>query len=153
MQKTLQQQHPDSWIPEKEGDRLEGTVVAVVRAWSDTRANGKAGDGWYPLLRIRQGGRDGKVVAFHAFTTVSYNEVVDKQPVPGEKIIVTYRGEGRAKQGQNAPRIFDVELPNRDPVAEAQATYSGFAGGRTRPAPTDAGSAPDAAGETDPLVM
>lgn len=113
-------EHPNAWIPVEAGDTLEGVVTDVTRAWSDQRA--KNGDGFYPLLRVQTD--DGVTLDFHAFTVVSYNQVMEHQPIPGERIIITYQGEGKAKDGNNAPRIFHVRLPERDPRAAANSVYS-----------------------------
>lgn len=123
----LREQYPNAWIAQNEGDTLEGTVTAVKRAWSDQKNNGM-GDGWYPLLMVRTS--DGVELGFHAFTTVTYREVIDQRPRPGEKIIVTYQGEGRAKAGMNAPRIFSVRLPDRDPKEAADNVYNQLAPSR-----------------------
>lgn len=124
---TLRDRYPNSWIPQDEGDTLEGTVVEVVRAYSDARAQN--GDGWYPLLQVDTG--DG-ILAFHAFSAVSYNRVMELQPLPGEQIRVTYQGVSqKSKPGQNPPKLFHISVAGRDPVAAANAVYGRIGDGFT----------------------
>lgn len=120
-EQSIREEHPNAWIALEEGDTLEGTVTAVKRAWSDAKNNG-TGDGWYPLLMVETS--DGTELGFHAFTTVTYNEVIDQRPRPGEKIVVTYKGEGRKKEGKNPPKIYSVRLPDRDPAEAADNVYN-----------------------------
>lgn len=115
-----------AWIPSKEGDSITGTVVEVIRAWSDARTNGgrDMDRGWYPLLRLRQD--DGTERDWHAFGAVAENRVKDKQPLPGERITVTYLGvsDKTPPKGQNAPKLFRLDIDGRDSVQEAKATYA-----------------------------
>jgi hypothetical protein len=118
---SLREQYPNAWIPVEEGDKLQGTVMEVVRAWSDARNQG-AGDGWYPLIRVQT--TDGQTLDFHAFSAVGYNAVMEKQPVPGEQITVTYKGvSSKAKPGQNPAKLFHIHITGRDSVAEANSVY------------------------------
>lgn len=132
----IRDQYPNAWIPVNEGDTLEGTVTAVKRAWSDQKNSG-TGDGWYPLLMVRTS--DGVELGFHAFTTVTYREVIDQRPRPGEKIIVTYQGESnKSKPGQNPARLFSVRLPERDPREAADNVYNQLAPARGNESGADA---------------
>ena len=132
-QQSIRDAHPNAWIALEQGDRLAGKVVEVRRAWSDQRA--RNGDGFYPLLQIQTG--DGATLDFHAFSTVSYNRVIELRPRPGEQIVVTFTGLGKKKEGQNAPKLFTVVLPDRDPVAQADSVYDSFGDARNnaQPAP------------------
>jgi hypothetical protein len=113
----VQPKYPNAWVPEISGECLEGTVVEVTRAWSDWRS------GFYPLLQIDVG--EGVLRAFHAFSTVAYNEIMEKQPVPGEQIKVIYTGiSEKGKEGQNPAKLFRVLLPSRDPAVTARSVYS-----------------------------
>jgi hypothetical protein len=124
-------EYANAWVPRTEGETLTGTLKEITRAYSDQRA--KNGDGFYPLLHVEQA--DGKVIAFHAFQTVALNQVRDKQPLPGEKITITYQGEGTAKNGNNAPKIFRIDIEGRDAEQEARGTYAQlFGAGDVRPA-------------------
>ncbi len=136
--KTLRDEHPNAWIPLEEGDRLEGTVVEVTRAWSDARHKdvNSTEDGFYPLVRVQTA--DDVVLAFHAFSVVSFNQVIEHQPLPGEKIIVTFQGLGKKKDAsRNAPKLFHISMPDRDPRAAAQSIYARFGGGTNRIEPTN----------------
>lgn len=121
---AMRERYPNAWIGVTEGDVLEGDVIEVTRAWSDQRARG-AGGGWYPLLQVRTD--DGPILSWHAFETVAYNRVMEIQPLPGERIIVTFRGEGKAKPGMNAPKLYSITLPTRDPKDTARAVYGRLA--------------------------
>lgn len=127
----LREQYPDVWMPEA-GDTLTGVVWDLDRAWSDARAKGNAGDGWYPLIYVMQA--DGVVLKWHAFTTVSHRQVLDHQPAPGEAVKITYLGEGRAKQGMNAPRIYKLIMPDRDPKERAARIYDALGAKAYNPA-------------------
>lgn len=127
-------ENTDAWIPEDIGDSLQGEVVEVDSAWSDWRAGQVPGDpdaGWYPLLTIKQDGT-GALVKLHGFRTVLYNELLKRQPIPGEQIVVTYMGAGEAKNGRNAPEVYRVTVPGRPPEA-ARAVYGGMRRDRTAP--------------------
>lgn len=117
----VRKDHPDVWIAVHEGDSLDGELVDVTRAYSDARA--QRGDGFYPLLSIRTA--DGVTLKFHAFSAVSYNEVMDWQPVPGERMRITYLGEAsKAKPGQNVAKLYKISMPDRDPRERAKSVYS-----------------------------
>jgi len=115
-----------AWIPENEGDTLTGTITEVVRAWSDARTNGgKNPDrGWYPLIRVKAD--NGNVRDWHVFSAVAENRVMDKQPLPGERITVTYDGisSKTPPKGQNAPKLFTLTIEGRDPAEEAKNVYA-----------------------------
>lgn len=119
-----------AWIPEKEGDSIEGILADVIRAWSDQRTNnGRDMDrGWYPLLRIDVG--DGKVRDVHGFSTVLENRIREMRPMPGERISVTYLGvSGKTPpKGQNAPKLFEMKLPDRSPADQAASAYDALYG-------------------------
>jgi hypothetical protein len=111
----LRKDHPDVWIPVEVGDSLEGNVMDVDTAWSDARGD------YYPLLVVLT--RDNIELKWHAFETVADNQVMKLQPVPGEEIIITYKGEGAAKPGRNAPKLFTIRIPGRDPATAAANIY------------------------------
>src|SRR4051794_20053340 len=75
----------DAWIAENPGDSITGKVTDLDVAWSDFRARHAVSDpngGNYPLITIRT--PEGETRKIHAFRTVLYNEVVKRQPKPGE---------------------------------------------------------------------
>lgn len=115
----------DAWIADKPGDSVEGIVKDLDVAWSDFRAQHLPNDpngGNYPLITVEKD--NGDVVKIHAFRTVLYNEVAKRQPKPGERIKVTFVGEGEAKRkGQSPPHIYRVETPDRDPDDVAKNVY------------------------------
>jgi hypothetical protein len=147
---ATEKKYPNAWVPTKDGESITGELVEVTRAYSDQRA--KNGNGFYPLLHIRVA--DGSVKMFHAFQTVAFNQVRDKQPRPGETVTITYEGEGAAKNGNNAPKLFRILIGGRDPVAAAENTYASLFGRddvlpvtpadfeREAGAPVDAGNVP-----------
>lgn len=132
---SLADQYPNTWIPEEPGDSLSGTVREITRAWSDAKNKG-TGDGWYPLLKIQRDD-DGALKDFHAFMTVSFNQVMELQPVPGEHVVVTFQGLGKAKPNQSAPKIFHLRVDGRDPVAAANAVYGRIGDGYVANKPSD----------------
>lgn len=137
----------NAWIPKQEGDTLEGEVIELVRGWSDVRTNGgrDMDRGWYPLLTIRQA--DGTEKLWHAFETVAFNRVLDKQPIPGETIRVTYLGESDKEppKGMNRPKLYRLEVVGRDPAQEARTVYGQLGGSVPEPSapPTSMYGAPD----------
>lgn len=130
--KTEQQ----AWIPEEPGDTLTGKIIEVVRAWSDARTNGgKDMDrGWYPLIRVKTD--NGNVRDWHVFSAVAENRVMDKQPLPGETITITYLGvsDKTPPKGQNAPKLWALDIAGRDPAVEARNVYAQL-GAAPRPVP------------------
>lgn len=118
---SLREQHPDAWIPLEPGDSLSGTIREVRRGWSDMRA-AKNGEGWYPLLVIETD--DGVMLNWHAFSAVAYTRIMEIQPVPGEKVTITYLGLSRVKKaGQNPAKLFSIRVDSRDPVTQAANVY------------------------------
>ena len=119
----------DAWMTETPGDSISGVVTDLDVAWSNFRARHLPNDpngGNYPLLSIRTD--DGEVKKVHAFRTVLYNEVMKRQPKPGERITITFTGLGKAKDGNNAPWLYTVETPDRDPDAVAKNVYDRLPG-------------------------
>ena len=127
----------DAWIAKDPGDKLHGVVVDTDTAWSDWRAKANKADpnaGWYPLLTVKTD--DGAEVKLHGFRTVLYNELMRHQPIVGERITVTFKGEGRAKDGMNAPLLYDVRVEGRVGGGDIYAKLnpgSGPAGGAAAP--------------------
>lgn len=119
--KKYRDEHPDVWIPVEVNDCLQGKVVDVDTAWSDLKNNGD-GD-FYPLLTVET--TDGLELKWHAFETVADNAVMKVEPVPGEHIIITYKGESEnAKKGQSPAKLFTVRCPDRPPEQAAHNAYS-----------------------------
>lgn len=140
----------NAWIPEKEGDSIEGRIIEVIKGWSDARTNGgKDMDaGWYPLIRLQLD--DGADRDVHCFSTVLENRVRDKRPLPGERVKITYLGVSRKEppKGQNAPKLYRFEMPDRDPRADATSVYDDLYGAR---GPSSPPPAPVQAPDADPL--
>jgi hypothetical protein len=110
---ALAAQHPDAWIPVSAGEILEGAVIDLNVGYSDLRqAN-------YPILTIVDD--NGVEVKVHAYATALHNEIYTKQPIPGERVTITYYGQGEAKiKGQNPPEIYRLRVHNRSPEAYAR---------------------------------
>lgn len=149
---TLRTNKPEVWIAVAPGDQLTGIIDDLDVAWSDVQNNGK-GDGWYPLLTVKveqgDGYHAGQVVKVHAFSTVLRNEVLKREPMPGERVIITYIGTStEAKKGQSPPELYRVTVPGRDPETTARKVYGQFKrpgpGQPTSdvPEPADAGDEP-----------
>lgn len=124
----LRKEKPDTWIAVKEGDELTGTVLDVDVAYSDVQAQGGRSDGWYPLLTIKvekgDGYEAGQVIKVHGFGTVLHNEILRRQPAPGESISLTYLGTGEVKtKGQNPPELYRLTVAGRDPREAAAHAY------------------------------
>jgi hypothetical protein len=111
----------DAWVPSAAGDQLVGEVVDIDTGWSDYR------NGEYPLLTVRTD--DDVELKLHAFRTVLFNEIMKRQPVVGEHIVVTYLGPGKARQGMSPPDLYRVRVEGRS-AADARAIYR-----RVRPEP------------------
>lgn len=114
----------EAWVPTTPGDRLEGRVVSVERAWSDYKSS------YYPILRldaehVSVGGQEqstDKVRAFHAFRAVALSQVLAKRPKLGEQVIVTYLGPRDPKPTDKGlpPVGYRLELPERGPEEQDQ---------------------------------
>lgn len=118
----------DAWIAKNPGDSITGVVTDLDVAWSDFRAqHSKDPDaGNYPLITVQT--EDGQTRKIHAFRTVLFNEVMKRQPKPGEKIVVTFTGYGKEKSGMNPPHIYTLQTPDRDPDATAKSVYGRIPG-------------------------
>lgn len=129
----LRSNHNDVWIPVDPGDVLDGTVLDVTLAYSEVMAQ-EGKDGSYPLLRIAIQDATGYAdtvdeLAVHAMPAVLLNEIVLQEPKPGETIQITYVREGEAKvRGRNAPQIFRVRMPDRDPAEQVAGVYGALKG-------------------------
>lgn len=137
----LRKDRPDTWIAVNEGDTLRGVVMDIDVAYSDVQAQG-ASDGWYPLLTVKvtsaDGYEPGKELKVHGFATVLHNEILKREPAPGEDIIIRYDGVGESKtKGRSAPSLYRVRVPNRDPAETARKTY-GMLSRRGAPLPAPA---------------
>lgn len=131
----LRKDNPNTWIPVNPGDLIDGDAVEVVAAWSDVQ------DDFYPLLRIRVDqatgytvpDKDELILAVHGFPVVLRDRLLSHQPAPGERLIITFEGIGESKtRGRNAPALYRVELPDRDPAETAAKVYSQLSRRRER---------------------
>lgn len=141
----------DAWIATEVGQTLKGEVVDVDTAWSKWRERANQSDpnaGWYPLLTIKEDGT-GTIYKLHGFRTVLFNELVKRAPIPGETIIVEYKGPGEAKDGMNPPEIYRVHVEGRSPEA-AKDIYKNLVGGRTLQTSTVTEDVPEPAQEEIP---
>jgi len=95
-----------AWIPAP-GDSIVGVLVELNEAESDYGA--------YPLLTIET--PDGEFVMVHAFHTTLKNQINRKadrgQLAEGDDIAISFQGEGVAKAGINAPRLYQVAIVHR----------------------------------------
>lgn len=130
----IREEHANSWIPVEAGDTIMGKVVDVTEAWSDQRQKGS----WYPLLRLTAEDATGYNLAqrspefkVHCFGTVLFNEVMRHRPEVGERVRITYRGQGKAKSKGNPPELYTVRVEGR--TDQAERAYSRIEGGPARP--------------------
>jgi len=133
----LRKDKPEVWVPVEAGDFIDGDVKEIAAAWSDAQYDGKDPDsGFYPLLRVQVDeatgyAGSGQVLAVHAFAAVLQSRILDHEPAPGERVIITYEGTGEKKvKGRNAPELFRLELPERDPEQIARNVYGKLKGKR-----------------------
>jgi len=132
----LRKENPATWVAVNPGDHLDGDMVEVAAAWSDVQYDGRdPQSGYYPLLRVKvrnaEGYKSDDVLAVHCFAAVLRDRILTQEPINGEHIVITYDGEGEAKtKGRNAPQLYRVEMPDRDPEEAARKAYSQFTRGR-----------------------
>lgn len=91
--KTLE---PTTWEDYKEEDSIEGVLIEKKSGL------GKNNSSLY-TLEVSPG----------SFTLVWGSAILDERmslAKVGDKLKITYKGLGEAKQGQNAPKIFKVEV-------------------------------------------
>ena len=84
----------------KPGDKIEGEIVRI----STTTFGGTADP--TPQLDIRTS--NGAVLQVTASQTVLCNRLAEEGPDEGDTISITYTGDGDAKPGRSAPKLFDV---------------------------------------------
>lgn len=125
----LRKEKPETWVATEPGDSITGKVIDLDVAYSDVQAANRGGNGNYPLLTIEvaeaAGYTPGQELKVHGFGTVLHNEIVKRKPIPGETVTITYTGMGEVRvKGQNAPEIYRVSVPGRDPREQADNVYS-----------------------------
>jgi len=104
----LAAEHPDAWIPVSAGEVLDGEVTDIDIGYSEVSGHN------YPILTVTDG--SGVEVKVFCFATALHNEVYRKQPIPGERILLTYHGTGEAKiKGQSPPEIYRLRIAGRTP--------------------------------------
>ena len=86
---------PGTWIPENDGDCIEGVFVKSEKDVGPNKAM---------LYHLQV---DEKPLSFWGCTILDQRMTFIN---PGDKIKVTYKGLGEKKGGQNAPKIFKVEV-------------------------------------------
>jgi hypothetical protein len=125
--RALRAGHPDTWIAVDPGDTIRGAVADVTLAWSDVQDQGR-GDGWYPLLTVVADEATGYeapcTLRVHGMGAVLQSELIRQEPAPGELVEIVYHGTGEVKtRGRNAPEIYRVKMPDRDPKETAERVY------------------------------
>lgn len=150
---ALRAEHPDNWIAVDPGDFIYGELVDLTAGFSERRERADDPDaGFYPLLfidveRCELGPTpDGHTVldmpasytqgvklAVHAYGKVLEARLLDWEPVTGECMRITYQGLGEAKEGQNPPELYTVQVDDRDPAEQAGKVWAGFRGRARRP--------------------
>jgi len=105
-----------TWVGEKVGDKVYGTVIDIRPVEPDetagSNANGENRFGPYNLIVIQA--PSGTLRGFHAFhTSVKKNveaKIANGELRKGSLIVVSYRGEGQRQKGKNPPRLFNIEI-------------------------------------------
>ena len=92
---AYQKIEPNLWTYEKDGDFVEGIVVAK-------EPNVGKNDAWIYSIETPEG-----IKNVWGCTILDSRMVFVKV---GDKIKITFRGLGEAKSGRNAPKKFDVEV-------------------------------------------
>lgn len=96
----------DSWKPDKPGDSIVGTLVGIKSVHFDAEMKGK---------RVVRAERDvnvytirtatGEVGVWESAGLKALQDVKKKQ-----QVFIRFDGMGRAKPGQNAPRLYTVAV-------------------------------------------
>ena len=97
----------------KVGDKVEGKIVRI----STTTFGGTADP--TPQLDIKL--ENGNVVQVTASQTVLCNRLAEEGPDEGDMISIEYTGDGEAKPGRSAPKLFDVLVKRSGNAAPAAA--------------------------------
>jgi len=100
----MTQDEGTGWRPE-EGERVEGKIIDLTRAWSDQGTGG-----WYPLVVLKKA--DGSIVNIHCFHHTLRTRLLDRQPKVGERLIVTFHGKRETRDGKRTVAIYSVETPD-----------------------------------------
>lgn len=91
---TYEEVNPKIWEYEEDGDFIEGILVGVKHDVGPNKAM---------LYSID----DGTIINVWGSTILDSRMCLTKK---GDKIKITYKGVGEKKPGQNAPKIFKVEI-------------------------------------------
>jgi hypothetical protein len=104
----LAAEHPDAWIPVSPGEMIEGVITDLDVGYT------QMGDRNYPILTIAEA--NGVETKVFGFATALHNEIFRKQPIPGERITITYAGQGEAKvKGESGAELYRLRIHNRSP--------------------------------------
>ena len=91
---TYKEINPGEWKYEEDGDFIEGILVSIKREVGPNKAM---------LYSID----NGTILNVWGSTILDSKLCFGKI---GDKVKITYKGLGEKKQGQNAPKIFKVEI-------------------------------------------
>ena len=135
--------YPDEFKFETPGDSIVGLILKVEAV--DTRYGRK------PVLRVRTDDNAERTV--WASNVDLQARLADLRPAGGDRIAIVYTGLGEAKPGQNAPKLYDVQLvkgtapaaaPQAQPAPAAAPTAAGLLGEGAAPQAAPAAPAPAA---------
>jgi hypothetical protein len=138
---------PEAWKP-AEGDKLMGELADLSMRESEY------GDP-YPILTVQteEGSTmNGKPItgeyAWHAFHTMSRSEVKRRRPQIGERVGISYHGQGVASPGMSAPEKYRL-LVDRPKGQEPPVDWDKIAPDDAQPAADEGDSPPTTPKGTD----
>jgi hypothetical protein len=135
----VEQERPQSWVPEQPGDEIAGELLRYGRG----TARGK--EAIIAVLRTPEGVERSVWV----LGTVLEREFAELQPKAGELLLIRYLGKRESTTGESSYREFRIEA-ERDEAPIDWSTIGAKAGAETAsPATTDRPRVHEPLGEAD----
>lgn len=95
------------WVPTTVGESLFGTVIDMQ--WVENSSN-DYDDYWMIVVETPSG----RMLGFHGYHQIIAKNIAQKKEsgelAKGSQIALSYRGEGRASHGRNAPKLYNMAL-------------------------------------------
>lgn len=116
---------PDRFKFDAPGQSIAGTITRIR-----VTDFGGTGEKTPELWLTKDDGAEVSITASQAFLR---SALAEKKPQTGDRIAIVYTGNGQAKPGKSAPKLFDVQVKRAGDSAAAPATEQPVAAAASGP--------------------